>query len=132
MLHYLIVIFGLVLFEVITSIDNAVVNAHVLKTLNERFRRIFLFWGIIFAVFIVRGLLPFLIVWMANPKLSPYQVITFAFYQNNEIIDYVEKSKGLLLLGGGMYLFLVFLSWLFIEDKKYAFFLEKFIHRQSV
>ncbi len=31
-----------------------------------------------------------------------------------------------------MYLFLVFLSWLFIEDKKYAFFLEKFIHRQSV
>jgi hypothetical protein len=32
-LHFLIVIFGLALFEIITSIDNAVVNAHVLKTL---------------------------------------------------------------------------------------------------
>jgi hypothetical protein len=33
LLHFLIVIFGLALFEIITSIDNAVVNAHVLKTL---------------------------------------------------------------------------------------------------
>jgi hypothetical protein len=30
-LHFLIVIFGLALFEIITSIDNAVVNSHVLK-----------------------------------------------------------------------------------------------------
>lgn len=32
-LHFLTVISGLALFEIITSIDNAVVNAHVLKTL---------------------------------------------------------------------------------------------------
>jgi len=37
-LHFLIVIFGLALFEIITSIDNAVVNAHVLKTLLEKYR----------------------------------------------------------------------------------------------
>ena len=31
-----------------------------------------------------------------------------------------------------MYLFFVFLSWLFLEEKKYAFFVEHFIHKQSV
>jgi hypothetical protein len=37
-LHFLIVISGLAFFEIITSIDNAVVNAHVLKTLPEKYR----------------------------------------------------------------------------------------------
>lgn len=131
-LQILIVVFGLTLFEVITSVDNAVVNAHVLKTLPERFRKIFLFWGILFAVFIVRGVLPFLIVWIANPILSLSQVFTVAFSQEENVAGYLQQSKPLLLLGGGMYLFLVFLSWLFLEEKKYAFFVEHFIHRQGV
>ena len=31
-----------------------------------------------------------------------------------------------------MYLFLVFLAWLFLEEKKYAFLVEGFIHRQGI
>jgi hypothetical protein len=46
--------------------------------------------------------------------------------------DSLDASKPLLLLGGGSYLFLVFLAWLFLEEKKYAFWVEGFIHRQSV
>jgi hypothetical protein len=130
-LHFLTVIFGLALFEVITSIDNAVVNAHVLKTLPEKYRKIFLVWGILFAVFIVRGLLPFIIVKIANPSLSFVQAFTVAFSSNKEILEYVEKSKPLLLLAGGVYLFLVFLGWLFLEEKNYAFMVEHFIHRQG-
>lgn len=130
--EFLIVIFGLILFEVISSIDNAVVNAHVLKTLPERYRKFFLLWGLLLAVFIVRGVLPFLIVWMANPALSIYEVVTSAFSQNEELLRYLEQSKPLLLLGGGIYLFFVFLSWLFLEEKKYAFLVEHFIHRQAV
>ncbi|MCL5794768.1 MAG: DUF475 domain-containing protein, partial [Patescibacteria group bacterium] len=94
-----IVILGLCLFEVISSIDNAIINAHVLKTLPDKYRKIFLFWGILFAVFIVRGILPFIIVWFANPALSFMEVITFTFSQNEEIEAYVEHSKPLLLLG---------------------------------
>jgi len=127
-----IVIIGLAVFEIISSIDNAVVNAGVLKTMPEKYRRIFLFWGMFFAVFVVRGLLPFIIVWLANTSLSPVEVITFVFSNNKEIEGYVEKSTPLLLLGGGMYLFLVFLSWLFLEEKKYAFLVESFIHRQAI
>ena len=42
----IVVIFGLCLFEVISSIDNAIINAHVLKTLPEKFMKFFLFWGL--------------------------------------------------------------------------------------
>jgi hypothetical protein len=130
-LNLVIVVFGLCLFEIISSVDNAVVNAHVLKTMPEKYRKIFLVWGLLFAVFIVRGLLPFLIVWMANPALSIPEVFTAAFSDSEQIKQYLEISKPLLLLGGGVYLFLVFVSWLFLEEKKYAFFVEGFIHRQG-
>lgn len=132
MLQTLIIIIGLSLFEIISSIDNAIINAHVLRTVPEKYRKIFLFWGILFAVFVVRGGLPFVIVWLANPELSPLQVFTFALSGSDEVKHYVERSMGLLLLGGGMYLFLVFLSWLFLEKKNYAFMVEHFIHRQSI
>jgi hypothetical protein len=130
--NFLIVIFGLALFEIISSIDNAVVNAHVLKTLPEKYRKIFLFWGLLFAVFLVRGLLPFIIVKIANPSLNIVQVFTAAFSQSKEVVHYVEQSKPLLLLAGGVYLFLVFLSWLFLEEKKYAFLVEHFIHAKKL
>ncbi|MFA6588651.1 MAG: DUF475 domain-containing protein [Patescibacteria group bacterium] len=130
--NFLIVILGLCLFEIISSIDNAVVNAHVLKTVSEKYRKIFLTWGLIFAVFIVRGILPFVIVWLANPDLSVVQVFTAAFSSNKDIETYLNQSKPFLLLGGGMYLILVFLGWLFLEEKKYAFLVEHFIHKQSM
>ena len=129
-----IVILGLCVFEVISSVDNAIINANVLKTMPEKFRKIFLFWGILFAVFAVRGLLPFIIVWIANPALSIVEVFSSAFSSssNGMIAESLEASKPLLLLGGGSYLFLVFLAWLFLEEKKCVFLVEKFIHRQGV
>ena len=129
--HILIVILGLSLFEVVSSIDNAIVNAHILKTMTKKYRKIFLGWGLIFAVFVVRGVLPFAIVWIANPDLTIVQAFTAAFSNNEAIKGYLESSRPLLLIGGGSYLFLIFLSWLFLEEKKYAFFIEKLIHRQG-
>ena len=131
MINFLITIIGLSLFEIISSIDNAIINAHVLSTMAKKYQRIFLVWGIFFAVFVVRGLLPFIIVWLANPALGFNQVISFVFQNNPEIENSVEQSKALLLLGGGVYLFFVFLSWLFLEEKKYAFLVEHFLKRQG-
>src|SRR5688572_6138312 len=107
LLHNLIIIFGLALFETVSSLDNAIINAHVLKTLPEKYKKFFLTWGLFIAVFLIRGVLPFIIVWSAS------------------------DSKPVLLLGGGVYLFMVFLGWLFMEEKKYAFLVEGFIHRQA-
>ncbi|MDD5153039.1 MAG: DUF475 domain-containing protein [Candidatus Pacebacteria bacterium] len=132
-LEILVIVFGLCLFEVISSVDNAIINAHVLKTMPEKFRKIFLFWGIIFAVFVVRGLLPFLIIWITDPSLSIIEVLSTAFSSDNGLVkDSLDASKPLLLLGGGSYLFLVFLSWLFLEEKKCVFRIERFINRQGV
>ncbi|MDD5153022.1 MAG: DUF475 domain-containing protein [Candidatus Pacebacteria bacterium] len=132
-LEILVVVLGLCVFEVISSVDNAIINAHVLKTMPERFRKIFLFWGIIFAVFVVRGLLPFLIIWVTDPSLSIVQVFSSAFSSDNGMVkDSLDASKPLLLLGGGSYLFLVFLAWLFLEEKKCVFRVERFITRQGV
>lgn len=127
-----IVIFGLVVFEVISSVDNAIVNAHVLKTMPEKYRRFFLLWGLLIAVFAIRGVLPFLIVWIANPGFSAGEIFHVAFSRPSDIETALEHSKPLLLLGGGIYLVLVFLAWLFLEEKKYAFFVEHFLHRQGV
>ncbi|MBN2884401.1 DUF475 domain-containing protein [Patescibacteria group bacterium] len=126
-LHALIVIIGLCLFEIITSVDNAIINANILKTLEIKYRRFFLVWGILFAVFVVRGLLPFAIIWLAAPSLSLGEVFQAAFAGNGEVASYLSTSKPLLLMGGGTYLFLVFLSWLFLENNNFAFKVEKFL-----
>jgi hypothetical protein len=130
--HYFVVIIGLIGFEVISSVDNAIVNANILKTMPAKYRKIFLVWGLLLAVFVIRGVLPFLIVWLVNPALSIGEVIGFVFSGDPRITTYVEHSKPILLIGGGVYLFLVFLAWLFLEEKNYAFLVEHFIHRQSV
>jgi len=129
--NILVIVLGLCVFEIVSSVDNAIVNAHILKTLPEKFRKIFLFWGLLFAVLVVRGLLPFLIVWLTNPSLSVVQVVTSVFSGDPAVAASIQHSKPLLLLAGGVYLFLVFLSWLFLEEKKYAFLVEGFLHRQG-
>lgn len=128
----IVVILGLVVFEVISSIDNAIVNAHVLKTMPEKYRKFFLFWGLLLAVFMVRGVLPFLIVWLANTNIPLPELMRLVFTEPDKVSAALEHSKPLLLLAGGVYLVFVFLGWLFLEEKKYAFFVEHFIHRQSV
>jgi hypothetical protein len=130
--HLVVVIFGLVLFETVSSVDNAVVNAHVLSTVPEKYRKFFLFWGLLFAVVVVRGVLPFLIVWASNGSLSFNEILSSFVSQNGVVADSLEASKPILLLGGGVYLFLVFLSWLFTEEKKYAFLVEGFLHKASI
>lgn len=127
----LVVILGLALFEVVSSLDNAVVNAHVLRSLPDRFRRFFLTWGILLAVIVVRGLLPFAIVWIANPALS-LSALWHTVWSGSAAVDAaLTTSKPLLLVGGGTYLVMVFLGWLFLEKKRYAFLVEHFLHRQS-
>jgi hypothetical protein len=123
-------ILGLMLFETISSIDNAVVNADVLSTMSERARRWFLFWGLIIAVFLIRGLLPLLIVWLANPTLTPFEALTAMFSSNPMVMESIELSKPILLIGGGIFLVFLFFHWLFIEPKNYGLKGEETIYKQ--
>ena len=126
----IVIVLGLTLFEVISSIDNAVVNADVLSTMSAKARRWFLMYGIIIAVFVVRGLLPLLIVYFTNPNLGLAGSFTATFSSNPMIRESIEASKPILLGGGGLYLVFLFLHWLFTEKKDYAFFIERHFHEK--
>jgi len=114
------IIIGLCVFEVVSSIDNAVINAEVLGTMSEKAKKWFLVYGILFAVFIVRGLLPWVIVWVTNPGLGPIGALTATFSNDPHIKESFELSTPILMLGGGVFLLFLFLHWLFIEDKHFG------------
>ena len=113
----LLTILGLSLFEAISSVDNAIINAEVLATMGARARRWFLTWGMFIAVFLVRGLLPFVIIWAFNTSLSPMQILSAAWSSDPLVIESIEKSAPILLIAGGVFLLFLFLHWLFLEDK---------------
>lgn len=124
-------ILGLSLFEIISSIDNAVINAEVLGTMSQKARRWFLTWGLIFAVFLMRGALPFLIVWVTIPSLGPIGAITATFSNDPKIAETIEHSSYVLLMGGGIFLVFLFFHWLFLEPKNYGLKGERFFHAQG-
>jgi hypothetical protein len=118
LLSAILTIVGLSLFEAVSSVDNAIINAEVLSTMGARARRWFLTWGIFIAVFLVRGLLPFAIIWAFNTSLSPMQVFSAAWSSDPMVLESIEKSAPILLVAGGVFLLFLFLHWLFLEDKK--------------
>src|SRR3990167_10570840 len=116
----LFTIVGLLLFEAVSSVDNAIINAEVLHTMGARARRWFLTWGMFIAVFLVRGLLPFLIIWAFNKTLSPLQILSAAWSADPLVIESIEKSAPILLVAGGVFLLFLFLHWLFLEEKHFG------------
>lgn len=125
-----LIVAGLVLFETVASIDNAVINAEVLAGMGAKARRFFLTWGIFFAVFVVRGVLPWLIVWATVPSLGFLGAFTATFSNDPNVAAAIQASAPILLMGGGVFLLFLFLHWLFLEQKHFGlraecFFLEQ-------
>jgi hypothetical protein len=128
----IITVAGLCLFEVISSIDNAIINAEVLSTMHEKARKWFLFWGLLIAVFLIRGLLPWLIVWAVMPALGPVGAFTATFSNDPHVHEAIEASAPILLAGGGTFLVFLFFHWLFLDPKHFGLRGEQFFMRQGV
>ena len=128
----ILTVLGLSLFEIIISIDNAIINAEVLSTMSKRGRKWFLFWGIIIAVFLVRGLLPWIIIWASNPSLGFLGSFTASFSSDPHVKEIIEQSAPILLVGGGTFLIFLFFHWIFLEPKHYGLIGEEFIHKKGV
>lgn len=128
----ILTIIGLSLFELVSSIDNAVINADVLATVSKRARRWFLTWGILSAVFLMRGGLPFLIIYSLDPSLSLQETFARAFSSDPEVIDAIKESAPPLLMAGGIFLVFLFLHWLFLETKHYGIVGEAYIQKKGV
>ncbi len=127
----ILTILGLCIFEIVSSLDNAVVNAEVLGTMSKKARKWFLFWGILTSVFLVRGLLPWIIVWAASPGLGFFESFTATLSSDGTAAEAIEKAAPLLLCGGGVFLLFLFLHWLFREDKHFGMPGERFLSKQG-
>ncbi len=126
-----LIIVGLALFESITGIDNAIINAETLGTMRPRARRWFLTWGIVIAVFGVRGLLPWLIVWIMTPGLSPWEAFTASISGDARALAAIQQSSPVLLIGGAVFFIFLFFHWIFLEPKAYGLPMEPLIARQG-
>ncbi|MBU0498883.1 MAG: DUF475 domain-containing protein [Gammaproteobacteria bacterium] len=103
--------------EVSLSFDNAVVNAAVLKDMDERWQQIFLTIGILIAVFGMRLFFPILIVTIAT-GMGMGDVAAMALDRPEEYARHLQESHVGIAAFGGMFLMLVFLSFLLDEGKE--------------
>ena len=104
-MNILLIIIGLIFFEIITSIDNAIINADVLTKMQPKARKWFLTWGIFIAVFVVRGVLPFILIYTLQSKI---------------------------LIIGGVFLILLFARWIVERHKYYEFLKDKVNKRFNI
>lgn len=128
----ILTVFGLCLFEIISSIDNAVINAEVLGTMSKKARRWFLVWGLLIAVFLIRGLLPWVIIWATMPGLGPIDAFTATFSNDPAVHAAIKTAAPVLFMGGGIFLVFLFFHWLFLETKNFGLRGEKFFHHYGV
>ncbi len=128
----ILIILGLAIFEIVSSIDNAVINAEVLHTMSPKGKKWFLLWGFLIAVFVVRGLLPLIIVWATNPTIGLWGAVTATFSSDPAVAESIARSAPLLLVGGGIFLVFLFLHWLFLEEKSIGLPGEKFFMKNGI
>ncbi len=105
----------LAILETSLSFDNAVVNAKILSNWDERWRRIFLTWGIWIAVFGMRVVFPILIVTVAT-GIGPVEVIDMALSRPDEYATAMTAIHHQVAGFGGTFLLMVALGF-FFEDK---------------
>ncbi|MDP3672325.1 MAG: DUF475 domain-containing protein [Telluria sp.] len=103
--------------EVSLSFDNAVVNASVLKTWDEFWQKLFLGVGIIIAVFGMRLLFPLVIVAQAA-DLGMMEVWNLALSDPKAYSAHLTAHHAEVAAFGGMFLLLVFLNFLFDDEKE--------------
>jgi uncharacterized protein len=122
----ILIVAGLIVFEVVNSVDNAIVNASVLKTMGALWRKRFLLVGIITSVFLVRFILPLLIVWISVPGISGSDLFLAFTGQSAVAANAIEAQKPIILMFGGVFLLYLYFHWLFLE-KKEPLFIERFL-----
>ncbi|MBK8577829.1 MAG: DUF475 domain-containing protein [Candidatus Accumulibacter sp.] len=103
--------------EVSLSFDNAVVNASVLKDMDEKWQQVFLTIGVLIAVFGMRLFFPIFIV-SAATGFGFWNVMTMALDRPDVYAKHLHDSYTGIAAFGGMFLLLVFLSFIFDQGRE--------------
>ena len=111
------IVIVLSVLEVSLSFDNAVVNAAVLRHMDEIWRRRFLTWGIAIAVFGMRIVFPLAIVAIAA-SLGPIEAVRLAAANPDEYERIITSAHVGIAGFGGAFLAMVGLKFFFDSDKE--------------
>lgn len=103
--------------EVSLSFDNAVVNASILKRMDKKWQEYFLVYGILIAVFGMRLIFPVAIVSVAT-GMGFFSVADMALHDAKTYAEHLEAAHVQIAAFGGMFLMMVFFSFLFNEEKE--------------
>lgn len=106
----------LILLETTFSVDNAIVNSRVLAKLPPQWQRMFMTLGILIAVFLVRFLLPNIIV-VLSTGLGFTQVFNLALHQPTIYQSHLIHAEPAINTFGGIFLLSIALNY-FIDYEK--------------
>lgn len=106
----------LVILETSLSFDNAVVNAGILKHWDHVWRRRFLTWGILIAVFGMRFVFPLLIVGIVG-HLGPIEALDLATREPERYRELLGQAQHQIAAFGGTFLLMVFLKFFVARHK---------------
>lgn len=106
----------LVILEVTFSFDNAVINSKILDRMSPLWQQLFLTVGIIFAVFIVRFVLPVVIV-MISAGHSFMEVINLALHDSAKYSEMLHHAAPMINAFGGTFLLMIGVNY-FLDRSK--------------
>lgn len=110
------IVLVLAVLETSLSFDNAVVNATVLKDMDAVWRKRFLVWGMLIAVFGMRLVFPIAIV-AVIATMNPLDVIDLALFKPDDYAKALTSAHHEIAAFGGAFLMMVFLKY-FIDSEK--------------
>lgn len=102
--------------EISLSFDNAIVNANVLNTMDPKWQKRFLTWGILIAVFGMRIFFPLIVVAVAA-HIGPINAVIMAVSEPHEYARHMSEAHLSIAAFGGTFLMMVALGF-FIDREK--------------
>ena len=106
----------LAVLEISLSFDNAIVNASKLDRMTPVWRKRFLTWGILIAVFGMRIIFPLAVVVLAA-KIGPLEALKLAATDPARYAEIMQGAHLSIAAFGGAFLMMVALSW-FVDEAK--------------
>jgi len=105
------------ILEISLSFDNAIINSTILQKMQIHWQTRFLTWGIFISVFLIRILLPILMITTIT-HLNILEVFNLALKNPGEYSKHLLNAKISISFFGGMFLILVFLKFIFEQKRQ--------------
>ncbi|MCZ2328679.1 DUF475 domain-containing protein [Bartonella sp. F02] len=116
-LEYFFICCVLGILEISLSFDNSIINARILGQMDQLWRRRFLVWGILIAVFGMRIIFPVLVVVFAV-GVNPITAIKLAIWEPHQYAAILKDAHMSIAAFGGTFLMMVGLKYFFDPKKE--------------